>query len=95
MRRTIKLPRIIRSLCMLVITAMLLAALVPRISNIVDLSQRGAMLEQEKIRLTEINQKLVLEAKAAESPETVERIAREQLGMVKKGERPITPVIYD
>ena len=95
MHRTIKLPKLIRSVCMLAITAMLLVALVPRITNIVDLSQRKAVLEQEKIRLTEINKKLSLEAKAAESPQTIERIAREQLGMVKKGERPITPVIYD
>ncbi len=95
MHRTIKLPRLIRSVCMLAITVMLLVALVPRITNIVDLSQRKAILEQEKGRLMEINKKLSHEVKAAESPETVERIAREQLGMVKKGERPVTPVIYD
>ena len=95
MRRSLKLPKLIRSVCMLAITTMLLVALVPRITNIVDLSQRKAMLEQEKTQLTEIKKKLSHELKAAESPETVERIAREQLGMVKKGERPITPVIYD
>lgn len=95
MSKNIKLPGIIRAVCMLAITVMLLVALVPRITNIVDMNQRKAILAQEKSRLTEINKKLSQEVKAAESPETVEKIAREQLGMVKKGERPITQVIYN
>jgi len=38
-------------------------------------------------------QKLELELKQANSPATLERIAREQLGMVKKGETRVVEVL--
>jgi cell division protein FtsB len=48
---------------------------------------------QRKAELEEQHKKLNKDLNQAESLEIVEKIAREQLGMVKNGERLIVPVI--
>lgn len=81
----------------LIITALvcicLVITIVPRVKNILELSERKAELEQQKLILIEKNEALTKELKEAESLENVERIAREQLGMVKNGEKIIMPMI--
>ncbi|MEN6390299.1 MAG: septum formation initiator family protein [Syntrophomonas sp.] len=62
-------------------------AVVPRALTVHDLGQRKAVLEQRKAALLEKNQQLTLEKNSLNSPETIERIARERLGMLKNGER--------
>lgn len=81
----------------LVLTAfvciVLLIAIVPRAKTIYELSSRKQFLLQEKERLTQINKERSQTLAEIESPQGIERIAREQLGMVKKGERTIIRVI--
>lgn len=62
-------------------------AVIPRALTVYDLGQRKMVLEQRKAALLEKNQQLTQEKKSLNSPETMERIARERLGMLKNGER--------
>ena len=71
----------------------LLVTLVPRIKTIVELSERKQALLEQKAELEKEQQALMLEFEQASSPENIERIAREQLGMVKPGEQPLIPVL--
>lgn len=71
----------------------LMITIIPRAKTIWELSQRKTELEQQKVLLVEKNKALTNEFKQAESLENMERIAREQLGMVKNGEQIIMPVI--
>lgn len=48
-------------------------------------------LSVEKNRLTEKNQALIEEARRLQSPDYVEQLARQELGLVKPGEVPIAP----
>lgn len=61
--------------------------LIPRCYTIWKLSGQKEALEMKKLEVTQINQQLAGEKDKLNSPMAVERIAREQLGMVKKGER--------
>jgi cell division protein FtsB len=74
---------------------LLLFTIIPRVKVIYDLSVRKKELEQEKVRLTQINEERRLTLESLDSPQAIERIAREQLGMVKKGERTIIKVIQE
>lgn len=69
--------------------------IIPRAKIIWELSERKQGLEQVKTELTEENTQLRAELKKANSAENIERIAREQLGMVKEGEKVLVPVIED
>lgn len=62
-------------------------AVIPRALTVYDLEQRKTVLEQRKAALLEKNQQLIREKNSLNSPETIERIARERLGMLKNGER--------
>ena len=73
----------------------LLITLVPRTMNIWELSVKKKDLEQEKTHLVQINQIKQKELDELGTPEAIERIAREQLGMVKSGERLIVKVIEE
>ncbi len=72
---------------------LMLFTIVPRAKIIYELSVREKKLQQEKVRLTQINAELQTTLQNLDSPEAIERIAREQLGMVKNGERTIIKVI--
>ncbi|MDD4172532.1 MAG: septum formation initiator family protein [Syntrophomonas sp.] len=73
--------------------AILLFSIVPRAKTIYELSVRKNALLQEKEELTRINEERLQALAEIDSPAGIERIAREQLGMVKKGERTIIRVI--
>ena len=64
----------------------------PRAKCVYDLSQRKARLEAEKDSLIQQQAQLEKAMQEANSLRTVEKIAREQLGMVKQGELVIMPV---
>ncbi len=72
---------------------LLLIAIVPRAVTIYELSARKQVLLQEKERLTQINQERSQILADVDTPQGIEKIAREQLGMVKKGERTIIRVV--
>lgn len=70
----------------------LIFTIVPRVKTIFELSQQKKELEQQKIESGEKNQLLQDKKAKAESLVNIEKIAREQLGMVKEGESAIIQV---
>lgn len=68
---------------------------VPKIKTIWELSERRDQLEQQKAILAKQNKKLEQELKRLDSHIAVEKLAREQLGMVKNGEQYVTPLTTD
>lgn len=76
-----------------VLVVVLLLPIAPRVKSIWDLSHRLAQLENQKAELQSTNQELKQELRQASSMATVEKIAREQLGMVKPGETRIIEVL--
>ncbi len=71
----------------------LMVTIIPRTKIVYELSQRKTELEEQKLLLMEKNNLLTKEFEQAKSLENIERIAREQLGMVKSGEQIIMPVV--
>lgn len=92
MRKNNKKPRL-KIILAGVLVMFLLVPVAPRVKIIWDLNQRIEQLENQKAELETNQQKLELELKQANSPATLERIAREQLGMVKKGETRVVEVL--
>ncbi|MBP8819372.1 MAG: septum formation initiator family protein [Syntrophomonadaceae bacterium] len=92
MRKNNKKPRL-KIILTGVLLMFLLVPVAPRVKIIWDLNQRIEQLENQKAELETNQQKLELELKQANSPATLERIAREQLGMVKKGETRVVEVL--
>ena len=92
MRKNNKKPRL-KIILAGVLVMFLLVPVAPRVKIIWDLNQRIEQLENQKAELENNQQKLELELKQANSPATLERIAREQLGMVKKGETRVVEVL--
>jgi len=76
-----------------ILVVFLMLPIAPRVKMLWDLNQRIEQLENQKAELETNQQKLELELKQANSPATLERIAREQLGMVKKGETRVVEVL--
>ena len=68
-------------------------AIVPRVQIIWELNQQKCNLEQQKNELYQQNSRLKQTLNEVNCPETIERIAREQLGLVKEGETVIIPVL--
>ncbi|MGR6837174.1 FtsB family cell division protein [Syntrophomonas erecta] len=67
--------------------------IVPRAKTIYELNERKQALEKQKIELKQQNRKLTQQIEKVDSPAEVERIAREKLGMVKKGEQVLVPTV--
>lgn len=78
------------ALCLL-----LVFTITPRVKVIWELSEQKQDLLQQKEELTQKNLELEKEKEQAQKPEEIEKIAREQLGMVKQGEKIIVPVVTD
>lgn len=69
--------------------------LVPKVKTIWELSERRDQLEQQKADLAKENKKLEQELKRLDSRIAIEKLAREQLGMVKNGEQFVLPLTSD
>lgn len=67
--------------------------IVPRVKTVWELSAQRNQLQQQKAVLEKVNKELSLKAQKANTPENIEKIAREQLGMVKKGEKALIQVV--
>lgn len=76
-----------------VLVVFLMLPVAPRVKMLWDLNQQIEKLENQKAELEKTQQGLELELKQANSPAMVEKIAREQLGMVKKGETRVVEVL--
>lgn len=73
--------------------AILLITIVPRVATIHQLSNRKKELIEHKQQLALKNEEYQKTLAEIGSPLGIERIAREQLGMVKNGERTIIRVV--
>ncbi len=73
--------------------AILLITIVPRVATIYQLSNRKKELIEQKQQLALKNEEYQKTLAEIGSPLGIERIAREQLGMVKNGERTIIRVV--
>lgn len=82
-----------RLLLMGVLVAVIMFTVSTRVATIWQLSARKQGLLLEKQRLALLNEEYRQRLAETESPLGIERIAREQLGMVKKGERAIIRII--
>lgn len=83
---------------LIVLTVMLgffAVTLIPRCYTIWKLNGQKDTLELKKLEYAQINQQLTEQKDKLNSPMAVERIAREQLGMVKKGEKVLMEVEAD
>lgn len=69
--------------------------IIPRVYTICHLSREYHSLQQQKTALLKVNHQLHHEALEANSSANIEKIAREQLGMIKPGEKKVQPVIPD
>lgn len=76
-----------KKIIILAVCIILMVSIVPRAKTIMELSAKKQALEQQKAELAEINKERKKELAELRRPETVERIAREQLGMIKAGEK--------
>lgn len=77
-----------KRLCLFGILIGLMAwAIIPRALTVYQLQQKKVELEQQKAQLLAHNQALLQEKESLNSPQALEKIARERLGMIKPGER--------
>lgn len=78
---------------MSMICLMIIFTIVPRVKMVWDLTQQKEELQQQKAKLLQVNHSLKKQNDELNSPAAVERIAREQLGMVKQGEKVVVEVV--
>jgi len=65
----------------------------PSLKNIWVLQQEIDDLERQESKIKQENRELQTQAKRLQSDQEVERIAREQLGLIKPGEHLLVPVV--
>ncbi|MDD2510459.1 MAG: septum formation initiator family protein [Syntrophomonas sp.] len=80
--------------CLLIgaLCSLMLMIAAPKLKIIYEMDGQRYRLEQEKVELEKKNRELESRLKEIDSSAAVEKIAREQLGMVKKGEKILIPV---
>jgi hypothetical protein len=83
--------RVIKAAILGVLCTFMLVTLIPRIKTIWELTERKDILEERKIILQQEHKILKNQKDWIDSPEAIEQIAREQLGMVKDGEKHLIP----
>ncbi len=76
-----------------VLVVILMLPVAPRVKTLWELNQRIGQLENQRTELEQTRQELEQELKQANSPALIEKIAREQLGMVKEGETRVIEVL--
>ena len=69
--------------------------LAPRLKSVWELSARKDRLQVQQQQALETNRQLTAQKDKLNNMENIERIAREQLGMVKKGEKVLVEVAPD
>ena len=73
----------------------MLIAIIPRVKTIWELNEQKQQLIIQKAQVEKLNHQLKAQLKEVKKPETVERIAREKLKMVKDGESYVVEVSAD
>jgi len=77
------------------ICVVLLVTIIPRGKTILELSAQKRELKKEKAELLKVNHQYQANLQELKTPEAIERLARERLGMVKNGEKVIIDVQQD
>ncbi|MDD3023138.1 MAG: septum formation initiator family protein [Syntrophomonadaceae bacterium] len=90
-----KLQAVLKLAVFSIIFVLIALTAVPKVKTIWELSDRRAKLEEQKAILEKENKKLKQELKSLDSRVAVEKLAREQLGMVKNGENYVMPLTTD
>jgi cell division protein FtsB len=73
----------------------LLITIIPRGKTILELSAQKRELKKQKVELQQLNREYQKKLEILKTPEEVERLARERLGMVKDGEKVIIDLQQD
>jgi cell division protein FtsL len=73
----------------------MLVTIVPRCKTILELSAQKRELKKQKTELQQVNRDYQKRLDELKTPEVIERLARERLGMVKNGEKVIIDVQQD
>ncbi len=73
---------------MMFIAAVFLVSLVKEWAYIAQIREQKAVVETRLQKVTEENKRLKAEKAALQTPKYIEKVAREELGMTKKGEVP-------
>lgn len=84
-----------RALLLSIVCLAVIFTIVPRVKMVWDLTQQKEELQQQRAKLLQVNHSLKKESNELNSAAAVERIAREQLGMVKPGEKVVVEVAGD
>lgn len=84
-----------KTLLMGLVCLFIVFTIVPRAKTVWDLTQQKQELKQQRTKLQQVNLSLKKQSDRLNSLAAVERIAREQLGMVKQGEKVIVEVVED
>lgn len=79
----------LKRLITIMMCIVLIVPVISRAKTVWELEIRKKELEAKKAQLLIENKRLREEYKEATSLENIERIAREKLGMVKEGEKPL------
>ena len=82
----------LKHILFIVLCGCLIITLVPQMKAVMELSERKAELLERKAELQERNMVLQSQLDSAGSLENIERLAREKLGMVKRGEQVLLAV---
>jgi len=73
----------------------LLVTIIPRGKTILELSAQKQELKKQKAELQQVNREYQKNLQELKTPEEIERLARERLGMVKNGEKGIIDLQQD
>ena len=81
-------PKIaVKHILMFILCGSLIFSLVPQVKTVIELTEYKAGLMEKKTELQERNTSLLAQLDSAVSIENIERLAREKLGMVRRGEK--------
>ncbi|NLV21197.1 MAG: septum formation initiator family protein [Syntrophomonadaceae bacterium] len=73
----------------------LLVTIVPRGKTILELSAQKQELKKQKAELQQVKHQYQEKLEELKTPEAIERLARERLGMIKDGEKVIIDLQQD
>lgn len=73
----------------------LLITIIPRGKTILELSAQKRELKKQKVELQQVNREYQKKLDELKTPEEIERLARERLGMVKNGEKVVIDLQQD
>lgn len=79
--------KIIKRLLTVIVLIVIVFSAIPRVQNIFVLSTRRDQLEKNKEELLIKNEQLIQDKDDLNNLATLERLARERLGMTKEGEK--------